>query len=359
MDAFPSFSPRLLVSAAVVTIVTAVAVRLARAIALRRGLLDMPNSRSSHVQPVPRLGGAALVPVVFLATVVAGPAGTLPPVAWGAFLLGAVALFVLSLVDDFIALSSVLRLAVHVLVSVGLLLAVRHAWTGGESAAGVLGFLIPTAPGFWLLAGWIAGLLNLYNFMDGIDGIAGLQAVVAGAAWTAIGLAGAAPLAAFLGAMLAAGSLGFLTLNWPRARIFMGDSGSTVLGYSFAVLPLLATLERGTRLDFGAALVAGPLVVWPFWADGTFTILRRWSKGENLLQAHRSHLYQRLVIAGVSHRCVTLTYGGLALAGGVAAVLVARGVPHAGWLGLAVVLMGFAGLWRWTLRCEAQSAGVR
>lgn len=349
----PAFTlpPGLIVSAAVVVVTAALAVRLARVVALRRGLLDVPNSRSSHAQPVPRLGGAAFVPVVLLAALVAGPSGTLPPIVTGAFFAGAGLLFALSLIDDFMALPAGVRLAAHAAVAAGLLGAVYLTWPAG--ADGGWDGVAPPSPGFWLLAIAVIGLLNLYNFMDGIDGLAGVQGVVAGVAWCAIGSAIGAPFGAFLGAMLAAGAIGFLTLNWPPAKIFMGDAGSTVLGYSFAALPLLAAVERGSALRFDAALVAGVLVVWPFWADGAFTILRRLRRGENILKAHRSHLYQRLVITGVSHGRVTLVYGVLATVGAALAWRVAGGAPYTGVTALGFVFIAFAGLWGWTVRRES------
>jgi SAM-dependent methyltransferase len=156
---------------------------------------------------------------------------------------------------------------------------------------------------------WIVGLTNAYNFMDGIDGIAGCQAAIAGMGWCALGGWSGLPLVTVLGLLLAASSLGFLIHNWPPAKIFMGDVGSTFLGYSLAVLPILAA-QSDPRLA-----VAGVLLVWPSVFDASFTFLRRLRRGENVFAAHRSHLYQRLVITGLSHRWVSSLYGALALIG--------------------------------------------
>ncbi|MBK7202993.1 hypothetical protein [Candidatus Amarolinea dominans] len=139
--------------------------------------------------------------------------------------------------------------------------------------------------------------------------------------WTFLGWSDNQPLVAALGLLLAAASLGFLGHNWPLARIFMGDVGSAFLGYTFAVLPVVAA-QHNPRLA-----VAGVLLVWPF--------LFRLRHRENIFAAHRSHLYQRLVIAGYSHRTVTLLYSGLAAAGALLALLWT--LDGAG-SGLAVVL---------------------
>ncbi len=98
---------------------------------------------------------------------------------------------------------------------------------------------------------------------------------------------------------------------------------------------------------------AGLLALWLFLLDGTFTLFRRLAKGENILQAHRSHLYQRLVIAGRSHQTVTLVYGALAGVGVGLGTLVVRGVPGAVPLAIGGVGVCFLGLWRWVCRGEA------
>ena len=161
---------------------------------------------------------------------------------------------------------------------------------------------------------WIVGLTNAFNFMDGIDGIAGGQGVVAGLGWAVLGWLSDQPLIGALGLLLASTSLGFLGHNWPPARIFMGDVGSAFLGYNFAAIPII-TAQFDTRLP-----LAGIMMIWPFIFDTSLTFFRRLSKGENVFIAHRSHLYQRLVIVGYSHRFVSSLYIGLALIGVILAL---------------------------------------
>ena len=136
----------------------------------------------------------------------------------------------------------------------------------------------------------------------------------------------------------------------------MGDAGSTVLGFSFAVLPLLVWVEARPPSGFFSLMVVGLLLVWPFWADGAFTILRRLRKRENIFKAHRSHLYQRLVIAGLTHRIVTLVYGILAVIGALLCWPIIRGLPWAVPFAGFVVLVLFLCLWRWTVVCEGRAA---
>lgn len=332
--------------AAAVAVISAISVRLVRAYAIKKALLDVPNDRSSHKIPVPRLGGAAFIPVVMAGLAVAWSAGGPPPWFTAGFFVGASLLFAISLLDDFISLSAKSRFA-------GQILAVICIVAPGLHYAGAVAWP------YVLLVGAIyvffgTGLVNIYNFMDGIDGIAGIQAIVAGVFWFAVSLTLGAPATGSLALLIVVGAIGFLTLNWPPAKIFMGDAGSTVLGYSFATLPLLAVIESRGSLALSTACVAGFLAVWPFLIDGTFTILRRLRKGENIFQAHRSHLYQRLVIAGRPHGQVTLAYGALAAAGAALAACIVRGTFIA-WAGSAVVIgLLFLVLWRWTLSEEAK-----
>ena len=95
----------------------------------------------------------------------------------------------------------------------------------------------------------------------------------------------------------------------------MGDVGSAFLGYTFAVLPLILGSDTRFQRSGVATFFVGILLLWPFIFDSTFTLLRRLQLGENVFRAHRSHLYQRLVVLGYSHRSVSLAYSGLAMVG--------------------------------------------
>lgn len=337
---------QLLLAAGTLAVASAAAVRLARRHAIRRALLDIPNDRSSHTVPVPRLGGAAFMPLVFGAILTATwMTDALTPLV-AALLGGMAVLYVISLLDDLRSVATSVRFAVQFAIAIGFLAV--------ASACDVIGLSAVTPRGLvecaiWTL--WIVGLTNIYNFMDGIDGIAGLQAVVAGAGWTVAGWWLNASTLVIAGAFVVAGALGFLTLNWPPARIFMGDAGSTVLGFVFATLPVIASAGGAAPTRVGW-WIAGFAMVWPFVADGAFTIVRRLLNRENIFRAHRSHLYQRLVIAGVSHARVTLAYGGLAAMGaGLALYRMRRPEFGIGWA-LGVMAIAFVALVWATLQCE-------
>lgn len=270
---------------------TAVTLRLAR-----RALIDHPNQRSSHTVPTPRGGGLGIV-VGICAGVLLFDALPLR-----AALLPILLAAALSFADDVQSLPALVRLVGHIAVA-GVSLAVLGSLKM-VAIPPVITVTLPLAVGV-LTALWIAGLANAFNFMDGIDGIAATQGLIAGIAWWGIGTASGLTSAALGGAILAAACLGFLPFNWQPAKIFMGDVGSVTLGVTLALLPVIAAMGGA---EVWAAPV-GALIVWPFLFDATYTFASRLARGERVLEAHRTHLYQRLVIAGWSHRLAASVYG--------------------------------------------------
>ncbi len=302
----------------------------------RRSLLDHPNERSLHVRPTPRGGGIGIVVPVCLALAAAG--FLIPEIksatSWlvGAGLLMAAVGFI----DDVRGLPAITRLFVHVCAA-GMAVVAFGAWRTLEWPGLLSVDLGWAAVPFTVFL--LAGFTNAFNFMDGVDGIAGCQGVVAGIGWAGAGYAMQDPLLTVAGSVIATASLGFLLFNWSPASVFMGDVGSSFLGFSLAALAVHAASRSAS------AATAGMLFVWPFILDPAFTLLRRAGRRENLLAAHRSHLYQRLVLTGVSHQSVTLLYGALAVSGVAIGAAVARGAAVPSRAGAA--LLGFlaVGLW--------------
>lgn len=275
-------------------------------------VLDHPNERSLHDRPVPRNGGLAIL-AAFAAAWAGGrlcaPADPAMHWVWGGILLlGAVSYW-----DDRRGLSPAVRLAAQALAA-GLLapagLAVTRLAAPGIGIGPIeLGWV--GVPATMLFAMW---LVNLYNFMDGMDGFAAGMGVfgfgfLAGlAAW-----AGHGPLA-FTAAVAAAANLGFLAMNFPPARLFMGDVGSTTMGY------LAAALALWGRRDGAFPLWVPVLVFSPFVVDATVTLFARLSRREKVWQPHRTHYYQRLVRLGWGHRKTVLAEYALMAAAGLSAV---------------------------------------
>ena len=287
-----------------------------RRYALRKELLDVPNERSSHTQPTPRGGGLAIVLVTLCGLLTYGLLFLVEyRLLLFFFTFGVGLIATVSWFDDLQTLPNRVRFAVHSLAAV---LAIIGLGYWDELSVPLLGEVHLSWVGLPITFLWIVGLTNAYNFMDGIDGIAGGQAVVAGLGWAILGIVTDQQFVSILGALLAATSLGFLFHNWPPARIFMGDVGSAFLGYSLACLAVIAA-NREPSLA-----IAGVLLVWPFVFDTLFTFFRRLKNREDVFSAHRSHLYQRLVISGYSHRAITLLYMGFGVLGLLLALLVLK-----------------------------------
>jgi len=295
-----------------------------------RRLLALPNERSSHTRPTPSGGGVAIVLSSLLGILLFALLDHRLALSLWLYLAGAAIIALVSWYDDRYTVANRIRFGVHSLGAIVLLGGIGFV---SRIELPLLGQLSLSWLGLGLSLLWLVGLTNAYNFMDGIDGLAGSQAVLAGSSWALIGYWVEQPLLMAFGLLLAAGSLGFLSYNWPPASIFMGDVGSAFLGYSFATITLLGALANPKLL------VVGSLIFWPFLFDTLFTMGRRWWRGENIFQAHRSHLYQRLVIAGYSHRTVTLLYSALTLIGSAVGLAWFQAIPGSGLASLGLMLI--------------------
>jgi Fuc2NAc and GlcNAc transferase len=311
--------------ALVAGVATAVLVR----VAARLSLLDHPTDRSSHARVTPRGGGIAIV-LGAAAGIVAGGERMETPAA--ALLGGAAALALVGLADDRYRLSVGLRLALQGAAALAIAIL-----TGGVPHLPLpapldvpMGLLAVPFAAFWIVA-----VVNFFNFMDGIDGLAGAQAVVTGIGVAVVAWDGPA---AVIGASVAGGAMGFLAFNWAPARIFMGDTGSLALGYTFASLPLLAPLDSRPEAVFWMVMS-----LWLFLADTSTTLVARMLRGDPWHSPHRDHAYQRLVRGGHGHAAVASALAaGSAILTAAAVVSWPRIGGPAGWALLALALGLFA-----------------
>lgn len=296
-----------------------VAVFSARRFAERARLLDMPNERSSHKVPVPRVGGVGLllgigVSLLSFPTVVA-------ELRWA--LLGTVALAILGFVDDVRGLRTSVRFLTQLLICI--LFVYFQPLPNTISVVDIdldLGGFASMVYALGLM--W---LLNLFNFMDGIDGLAGSQIAFAALFfWLTTGGV-IAPLAL----MLLGAAFGFLVWNWPRAKVFMGDAGSTSIGFLLGAMALQASPR--------VPLAASGLVLLPFIFDASFTLVRRTMERRRVWEAHRSHIYQLPQAWGVSNTTVLYAeLGFLGLQLGFAVIYVQNASSSVRWSLLAVAL---------------------
>lgn len=290
-----------------VFLLTFAGVEVFRRWSLRREILDIPNERSSHQNPTPRGGGVIIVFVTLAAYMVLGIVKVVE-INWY-FLFSIFLIAFISWLDDLFSVSFLWRLLVHTLAAGIVIYFVGFFRSVDLPLYGTLEFGVS---GMILTYLWIVWITNAYNFMDGIDGIAGLQAIAAGVGWLLAGSYLGLGNAAIFGALLSAAAAGFLIHNWQPAKIFMGDVGSAFFGFGFAVLPLL---DNDKDLIIQQALIPllATLFVWLFLFDTVFTFLKRLLGRKRVWEAHREHLYQKLVIEGFSHQTVSTVYGGFSL----------------------------------------------
>lgn len=301
---------------------------LARRYALSRSLIDEPGERRSHAIATPRGGGLAilcalLVAVAWLALRMPGHPSWLP-----AFAFGVVAVGLIGLVDDHRPLPASVRLCVHVAAAAVFALAL------GSGASPVL------AAGAFLAC---VALVNVWNFMDGINGIAATQAAL-----VAFALAAATGGATtWLALALAGACLGFLPFNLPRARIFLGDVGSGVLGFAIAALAASVVHESPASWPMVA------LAPSAFLVDSAATLLRRVVRGERWWTPHAQHAYQ-VCARRWGHARVTSAYGAWTLA---AVALASAAASLEARFMVALVMAWYtlsALLWLWLQQLEPQ-----
>ena len=294
--------PAMLAAFALSALMTWLAIGYAR----RRKLIDEPGMRRSHAEPTPRGGGIGLVIAVLACACV--PALFLAGVsrlAAPALLLAVAIVAAVGWIDDHRGLPARARFAAHCLAALVLLLPVIVPLILFP-AVFEQRFHVPAAivwPGLALVVLAIVWFVNLHNFMDGIDGLLAAQAIFVFAALMVLCLRAGEPHAGEIG-VFATATLGFLPFNFPRARIFMGDVGSGVLGLLVAVAVLWQMSAQAT------ALMSGIILCSAFVTDATCTLVSRMLHGRRWYSAHREHLYQWLVRSGFSHAGVVALYMG-------------------------------------------------
>lgn len=300
-------------------------------------ILDKPNERSLHINPTPRSGGIAI-----LTGLLAGGAliWILHGTALYVWVLAAlVPVTVVSYLDDRAGVPVLLRLLAHVTGAVLLV------WGGSFTFQNGLlpGMELSWVPWLGLLAAlaYVVWMINLYNFMDGMDGFAAGMAVIgfgflAITGWQAGNLQFAQTCL-----VIAGGAAGFLLFNFPPARIFMGDAGSSALGLLAAAFSLWGA--RDGVFPFWVAI----LIFSPFIADASVTLARRMFRGEKIWQAHKTHYYQKLVQAGWGHRKTVLIEYAIMMGCGISALLsqyvtsMLQTIMLAGWVLFYVVFFSW------------------
>lgn len=324
---------------------------LARYVAAKALLPDRPNGRSSHRQATPRAGGFAIFGgfIVAMSIEIGLPSFGGLPAGYAPLLGCGLAAFVFGAIDDARPLGARMKLGAQIATAIAFVALVGPVTSIPLPGLGdfPLGW-----SAFPLTVFWIVAFMNAFNFMDGVNGIAGACAIFALSA-LAVATAGGgdftwAPPAIILACAL----FGFLPLNFPSGRLFMGDGGSQGVGFLIAALAVLTSTGEGA-----VSPLFTPLVFMPFLFDVSFTLIHRIRRGRNILEGHNEHLYQLLVRLGRSHQSVTTAYLTLTVISTTAAIIASALAPSLQFLAVIALLALFLPLGLIVYR-RAERAGL-
>ena len=256
--------------------------------AVRNKIIVIPNERSLHDLPTPKGGGIAIVLTWYIGITILFFCGIIERNLFFALLSG-ILLAIVSLIDDINGLKPLIRLIIQFLTAI-----LAFIFLGGLRP-----LIMPQINinyDFLVYPAAIVGIvwfINLFNFMDGVDGFASTEAIIICSVLLMVS-------GNLINLLLISCVFGFLIWNWPKAKIFMGDVGSTQLGFILVVLGIyFHNIYKFSILNW-------IMLSSPFWFDATLTLYRRWRNGEKLSEAHRKHVYQRIVQSGFSHLKVNI-----------------------------------------------------
>jgi len=306
-------------------LLSSLATPISKKLAFKIGAVAYPNERTMHKEPMPVGGGMAIffgftfTVLIFVPLIGRGDAGNTSRFA--GLVIGATVITIVGLLDDVYDISARVRILFQVLSA----LIVIYTGTSIESisvpfvAAGKIEFGIFSD---FITLFWIVGITNAVNFLDGLDGLAAGIASIASLVLMTIAILFGDPIVAgfaiVLTASLAGSCLGFLPHNFNPATIFMGDTGSTFLGFSLAVISVQSMLKTYTALTLIVAVIILALPIF----DTVFAVIRRTLNKKPIYEADRGHLHHRLVDRGFSHKRAVIMLYIISGSFGIAAILV-------------------------------------
>ena len=321
----------LLVAAAISFCTTPLIKLLARKV----GAMDVPkDERRMHHRPIPRMGGLAIFLGFIVSFLIFGEINR----EIQGILLGAVIIIILGVLDDILTLKALPKFLVQLVAAV---IVVLH----GCCIEHFLGFSLPAWLSYPISVIWIVAITNAVNFIDGLDGLAaGVSAISAGTMLVVALLLvpdGTAMISAILLAGIVGACIGFIPFNFNPASIFMGDTGSTFLGFMLASVSIFGLFKTYAVISFAVPFLVLGLPIF----DICFAVIRRLAKGQSPMHADRGHVHHRLIDMGFSQKqAVAISYLLSAILGLSAVVLTDRGEIQALIFLAAVVVVGAIGV---------------
>ena len=281
---------------AVAMVVSFISTPVVKALAQRMGAVDVPkDDRRMHNHPIPRMGGLAIFFGFLLSTLIFVPMDE----QYRGMLMGAVIIVVLGIFDDIYSLPASFKFVVQIVAAL-------MAVFSGNVISAISNPNIFSQNPVWELSWlkypvtiiWIVAITNAVNLIDGLDGLACGVATISSMTLLVIAMVAAELPVALLMAALAGGSIGFLPYNMNPAKIFMGDTGSTFLGFVLAVVSIQGLFKLYTIISFAVPFLMLGLPIF----DTAFAFIRRIAHGQNPMHADRSHVHHRLIDMGFSQK---------------------------------------------------------
>jgi len=287
----------------------------AKKLSFKVGAIDYPKSRGLHKEPMPRMGGIAIVLGFMITILILSPfVDEFNSLQFKGFLLGGVIIVLLGMLDDIYDLTPKFKFVVQIVValivvSTGTKIDVIM-WPGWQY---IKSFSAP------ITLCWIIVLINAVNLIDGVDGLAAGVTSIAALCLMILCIISGSEIAVVLTATLAGSCLGFLPRNFSPAEIYMGDTGATFLGYVLAVSSCIGVYKSYAILSIVISVLAMALPI----LDTLFAMIRRAVQGKPIMMADRGHLHHRLIDSGYTHKQAVVILYGLSTISAVIAVLIA------------------------------------
>ncbi|MDR6956356.1 Fuc2NAc and GlcNAc transferase [Pseudomonas brassicacearum] len=266
-----------------------------RRYAIKKNIIDIPNSRSSHIVPTPRGGGVAIVISFVVANSLLFLFESINLSDYLTIMGAGILVSGIGFIDDHRHVSARWRLLAHFIAALWVLFCLDGGPTISVFGLAVNSVYLSSVFAFLYLV-W---MINLYNFMDGIDALASVQAITVTLSMSYLYWISGLDSLIWIPLILAAAVTGFLCFNFPPARIFMGDAGSGFIGLILAILSLQGGMVT-PEIFWGWLIMMGVFIV-----DATYTLFRRFLNGAKIYEAHRSHAYQSASRLHNSHGKVT------------------------------------------------------
>lgn len=322
---------RILLTIAVAFIISFAATPIVKAFAEKVGAIDMPGeARRVHDHPIPRMGGLAIFLGFLLSVLLFVPINS----QLQGILLGCVIIVATGAVDDVVSLKAWVKLLLQIAAAgVAVYHGVRIEVLGNPNILSANDYLTLGSWAVPITILWIVGITNSVNLIDGLDGLAVGVSTISSLTMLVIALLVADSSVAVVLAALVGACIGFMPYNRNPAKIFMGDTGSLLLGYVLSTLSILGLFKFYAVVSFAVPVLA---IAVPLF-DTIFAFFRRLVKGQNPMQPDRGHFHHRLIDMGLSQKQAVAVLYTISAILGVAAVV----ITTSGEIKALILILGF------------------